>query len=494
MDIFTKIESKKIQFILSFISATIYQLGFNIILESCNFTVYFLSYIRYKQTWVDMNYGNLMRPVVLLFLAIFSPLSGAMEHFFGPRISVIISSLVVEIGFVLLYFQRNLWHFYLLTLLLGIGSGLSTQILLKNACFFYPDKKGLISALIFSIGTLLGSSYAFLGELVINPDRAPIIGPDEPYYEEKIAEQSKNFFLFAMIIIPVSTMLSLLLLYKYSPECEINSEKIESAIKGPILEGENEEKKGYQNTNNPKEKASHSFSKPIDKEYIKKSLKKWRFWRNILIMGLMPFMIWFESATSRPYSSILRVDGKIIGILAGSMSILGCITNPIWAFCVDKFGFQPIAIIISSLTIILSIYFCIFMDKKIFYVIGLYISSILRGGIISSYIPHIMQIFGLKYFLIIGGIGRLFTQLLSFSAGVVSIVISIFIKGEKLSFPYRVVSIISCGFAIFGLILSFYENDDKFKFDEEEGNIETEMGEENKVNKREEKEDEKKFL
>ena len=134
------------------------------------------------------------------------------------------------------------------------------------------------------------------------------------------------------------------------------------------------------------------------------------------------------------------------------------------------------------------------MDKKIFYVIGLYISSILRGGIISSYIPHIMQIFGLKYFLIIGGIGRLFTQLLSFSAGVVSIVISIFIKGEKLSFPYRVVSIISCGFAIFGLILSFYENDDKFKFDEEEGNIETEMGEENKVNKREEKEDEKKFL
>jgi len=95
MDIFTKIESKKAQFILSFTSAAIYQLGFNIILESCNFTVYFLSYIRYEQTWVDMNYANLMRPVVLLFLSIFSPLSGVMEYFCGIRMSLIISSIVV---------------------------------------------------------------------------------------------------------------------------------------------------------------------------------------------------------------------------------------------------------------------------------------------------------------------------------------------------------------------------------------------------------------
>ena len=174
--------------------------------------------------------------------------------------------------------------------------------------------------------------------------------------------------------------------------------------------------------------------------------------------------------------------------MSGSMSVLGCITNPIWAFSVDKFGFQPIAIIFSSLTILLSIYFCVFMKNEIFYVIGIYISSIIRGGIISSLVPHIMQIFGLRYFLIIGGFGRLFMQLLSFSAGVVSIVISIFVKGPSLAFPYRIVCIVACGFAIFGLILSFYENDDKFKFDDEEDNIETEAGEENKDSKEKEKE------
>ena len=81
MDIFFKINSKKCQFALSFLSAVIYQLGYELVITSGSFTVYFLSYIRYKQEWVDMNYGNLMRPVVLLFLSLFSPLSGPMEHF-----------------------------------------------------------------------------------------------------------------------------------------------------------------------------------------------------------------------------------------------------------------------------------------------------------------------------------------------------------------------------------------------------------------------------
>ena len=231
-------------------------------------------------------------------------------------------------------------------------------------------------------------------------------------------------------------------------------------LKKPLNKDINEES----NQNNPYTNTPHSSQK----QNIKIALKKWRFWRNMLIVGAMPFMMWFEGSTSRPYSSMLGVDGEIIGILAGSTNILSCVTNPIWAFCVDKFGFKPVMIIISSLTIILSIYFCILMDNKFFYVIGLYISSVFRGGVTSSAIPHIMQIFGLNNYLIIGGLGRLFTQIVSFSVAVVSIVISIFKKSVKdLLLPYRIVSLVGAGFAIFGLILILYENDD-VKFEDEE--------------------------
>ena len=494
MDIFFKIQSKKTQFILSFISAVIYQIGFEIIMASGSFTVYFLSYIHYNQDWVDMNYGNLMHPVVLLFLAIFSPLSGTMEHFFGQRISLLISSIVIETAFVLLYFQQNLWYFYSLTLLLGIGSGLSTQILIKNSCYYYPKRKGLISALVASIGGLFGSGYSFLGEKVINPNREQIIHPKfQPYYEKRIAERSKLFFLFAMILIPISTSISIFLLYKYNPNSistEIDEKIVENEnnIQGPLIpntiEGENPNNQN-QDKDNPNPKVPDSISKTI-----KKALKKWRFWRNILLVGLIPFTIWFISSTSRPYSSLLGVDGKVIGVLAGSMNILGCITNPIWAFSVDKLGFKPIMITISSSTIALSIYFFVFMNNKLFYVIGLFLSCVLRGGFISSLVPHFMQIFGLKYFLTLGGLGRLFTQVFSFGAASVSIIISIFYsKQEELVLPYRIVMLCGASCSIFGLILSFFENDDKFKFEDEENEDKEKINNEDKE-KGEIKEDE----
>ena len=465
MDVFFKIKSKKCQFILSFISAVMYQLGFQIVMISGNFTVYFLSYIRYEQTWVDMNYGNLMRPVVLLFLSIFAPLSGTMEHCFGPRIPIIISATIFEITFLLLYLQRNLWFFYSLTLLLGIGYGLSTQILVKNICYYYPKNKGFISSLIASIGTLFGSIYSYLGELFINPERESILHHQyAPYYREEIAERSRYFFLVAMIILPISTILAILLLYKYDP---VNIENEKEKINGPIIEESNGEKKPdiEQDKDNSKINNSESFSRSSSKNDIKIALKSFRFWRNILIVGATPFIIWFEGATSRAFAVIIEVDGNILGVLSSTICILNCIANPIWALCVDKFGFRPIMIIISIITTVLSIYLSIFIDIPIFYVIGIYVSNTLRGGIIAAFIPHMMEIFGIKYFLTLGGLGRLFTQLFSFAVSAISIIISIFRKGkDELVLPYRIVCIVSIAFSIFGVILSFHENDEKFVF------------------------------
>lgn len=147
-----------------------------------------------------------------------------------------------------------------------------------------------------------------------------------------------------------------------------------------------------------------------------------------------------------------------------------------------------------------------YLFNKLLYVIGLYISSVLRGGVISSFIPHMMQIVGLKYFLTVGGLGRLFTQMFSFGAAFLSIIISLYYKNaQELLFPYRIVSIVSIGFAVFGLVLSFFENDDKFDFkvhnfelsndsDEESGEIkdDNEKYKDNKNRKTKEENDENK--
>ena len=94
-----------------------------------------------------------------------------------------------------------------------------------------------------SLGAMVGSSYTYLGEKIINLDREKIIDKDkEPYYKKEIAEKSKYFFLFGMIVLPISAALSLFLFYKNVPSYEkenVGNEKIENNvedIKGPLLE------------------------------------------------------------------------------------------------------------------------------------------------------------------------------------------------------------------------------------------------------------------
>lgn len=84
-------------------------------------------------------------------------------------------------------------------------------MLIKNCCLYYPNKKGLINALLTSIGTLSGSGYSLLGEKIINPKREVIEKKPnkeyEAYYSKEIAENSKLFFLFATILILISTII-----------------------------------------------------------------------------------------------------------------------------------------------------------------------------------------------------------------------------------------------------------------------------------------------
>ena len=141
MEYFFPIENYKTKFILSLISGIIYQFGSSMVVTIGNFCVYFASYIHYKHNWVNMQYGNIMAPTILLILSSFSPFSGVIEKKIGPRFTLLISSIIVEICFILYYFQSNLWIFYTISVFIGFGNGISAGVPIKNACLYYPKKK-----------------------------------------------------------------------------------------------------------------------------------------------------------------------------------------------------------------------------------------------------------------------------------------------------------------------------------------------------------------
>ena len=156
---------------------------------------------------------------------------------------------------------------------------------------------------------------------------------------------------------------------------------------------------------NDKMSKLNSFNKKAPFKNVIKALKNFRFWRNIFIIGIMPLWIFIIQSSFRAYVVMIGVDTTIIYYLGSGLSLM-CLLSPLWAHLVDIFGFQPIMKIIGFICCIMPIYFYFFMGNTIFYPIGLVISFTMLMGIASCTVPHLMQIYGIRYYLIIGGLSK----------------------------------------------------------------------------------------
>ena len=80
--------------------------------------------------------------------------------------------------------------------------------------------------MIVCLGGLITSLYVYIGEKIINPDKKSIINKKtNPFYPEDVAERANNFFIFAMIVMPITTIISLFLFYKFEKPKEIDNSK-----------------------------------------------------------------------------------------------------------------------------------------------------------------------------------------------------------------------------------------------------------------------------
>ena len=448
MEVWCKIEKKRTKFILAFISAVMFQLGSSVILASGGFAVYFLSYIHYKDDYVSMQYGNIMSPIIYLFLSAFSPLSGIIVKKIGPRWTFILSSTIVEICLIGFYFQRNLWVFYVLSLLVGLGNGFSCGAPLNNVCRFYPKKKGLIGSIILGIGGLSNSLYSYIGEKLVNPDKVGIINKKtNPYYPENVAKRSKNYFIFALCVVPVTTILTQLFFYRYDASCET----------------ENNNNNG---NNNNVQNTQLVQSKMNTNTNVKEILGSFRFWKIMIIICLMPFWIYFLSSTYRAYVTMIGLNTTLISFISPLVSFITAVFGVLWAFFIDRFGFKPTIKVISVICIVCSVYFIFVLKHTTLYYIGLLVSTtVARNAIVAVTNPHIMQIYEMRNFLFIGGFARLFNQLVGFIAGMVSIIISLDHKNaDQLQKPYKIVAIVGVVLSVLGFVFTFFEGDDKFVF------------------------------
>ena len=90
-------KSKKIKFILSFIGTIIYNISGLISLGISQFSVYITSFFHHNNIPIDMQYGNLVSPIILFSNSLSSPLGGFFEKKFGFYKTLIVCNIFIEL-------------------------------------------------------------------------------------------------------------------------------------------------------------------------------------------------------------------------------------------------------------------------------------------------------------------------------------------------------------------------------------------------------------
>ena len=242
-------------------------IGIGIILPLSNFSVYITSYIHYKHKSVTMHYGYFISLIFSFSNTASMSLGGYLENligFFNTIIVGFVISFLTNIGFI---FQQNIWLCYVLTLIIGLGSGIATSLLGKNLTLYLPEKKGIISG-VFGFGVMIiAAIYALSGEKIINFE-GKTLKEDEHYYLEYIANNTYKYFIVGVFVIPIGLIFSLLLIYEYKPE-ENASEKQEEDIDNQISPEEKETKREDENKEENKDE-----NKEDNKDEIKEDKKE----------------------------------------------------------------------------------------------------------------------------------------------------------------------------------------------------------------------------
>ena len=133
-----------------------------------------------------MYYG-LFISLIFNFANTFSnSLGDYLENLLGFHKTIIIGFSILFATNFFYIFQRNICLCYALSLILGIGNGISTSLLAKNLTLYCPNKKGIIIGVMGFGIMIITAIFALGGEKLINFEGETLTG-NTKFYKEQIA-------------------------------------------------------------------------------------------------------------------------------------------------------------------------------------------------------------------------------------------------------------------------------------------------------------------
>ena len=476
-------------------------------------SVYITSYIHYHQDFVTMHYGYFFNLILDLSSTFSTAIGGMLVGKIGFNSTTLLGNIICVVANIFFFRVQNIWFCYVLIFIIGIGFGIATSLLLRNATLYIPGKKAFVLSILSLVVSLITVGYSLAGEKIITLDGETL--EDVEFYSEDISNRTYLAFLISFFTIPLGVIIFLLFNYEYQEEkkqnvqnSQISKEDKLNENSDDIMEENNNNDKKDVNSNNKKEgnnndnkdaiAINESENEPKEKnddkldeksnevedsplnynlleeiqksdefmnKKIKKVLKTWRFWRIALTNFLLSFPQTLMDNTGRTFGALIGIDGEALQYLISSQVVILVIFGPIFGYLSDKKG--PILILRISMI------FCaigtttlfFFTEDTVGFMLSFLITSIGATGQGVSYDPLLMDIYGIRESVIIGSVNGLAGIFAEIITTLLAFVIPFFYPDKELITPYKIFFLIGAVLNAIGFVVFLFEKNEKFDYE-----------------------------
>ena len=448
------------------------------------FSTYMISYLKYYQsedeTPITLNYTYFIMPILTITMGFGIPFSGILEYKIGTRLIIIYSSLYLVLSSVIQYFSKIFFLNALSIFIFAVGFSLSIAISGKNACMYFPKKRGMISGILAFFGAVFSSILNIFGEkLIINPDS---IDPERGYYIYDVAKNIKKYFIFQIICVSIFTIISVSLLVPFDmkkikglkKKKKIKDIKEDNLIEDKIINDEalipdenDEEKKEEKNKEIENKKniglsgmeSSLINASNYSMNQVKSAVKSFRVWRLFLMNIFSAPLNNFFTITWRPISIYKNMPTYKIQNVNSYTSIVQMIATPLFGLLSDRIPFRVMKVTLGIIDAIAGFLFYFSFKNVNFFIVLIILNSFSYFGMFALNEPHYMKIFGMKHVIEISGIIGLSGVIM----GPICSLFAFFIEQnfrDNLDIVYKYMFFISSSLSIVDIFLSCFETDE----------------------------------
>ena len=430
----------KIKGYLSLISSVLIHLLIGNLFSFANLIPYYQSFLYYKHNnneEISLMQLYFIAPVGIFVHNTFPSFMGIVDKKVGIRVLTIFATISLYCSQLIIYFSIDYYLLLISYALYGLAASATYFQTLRNCWKYFPNKKDLISGIVFSSFGLSSFIFTTIADLIINPDN---LSKEGKYYSKEISFRFLKYIKVFIFCIVILGAISSILCFPFKEENNLS-------LINELDEEANDEE------NNNEEKKENLIIKHQHNS-LKKIIISLEFVKCLSIAGCTLIFGFLLTNTYRNFGIEKNLDENGMHTLSKVYTLLNTFSRLLWGIICDKFKFKIpyLIIVINQIICGCLIYFA--SAKLYTYFIVVCLAVLSYAGHIILFPNLIHTKFGVENSVILLGICGIFagissligpiltyfindledyliTYLLGVAPSVVSLILTVIIKTES---------------------------------------------------------------